>query len=78
MNHNIRNKIERTVADNSSTIKRPPKRPHNKTGRRQFVGVKLTPEELAKLEALIKTNTETTGMQASKSSVISDLINKAA
>lgn len=65
-------------AERSAEVTKHYKRRHNKTGRRVMVGVKLTPEELSKLEGLIKAYTVKTGMQETKSSVLSYLIEEAA
>ncbi|GLI94979.1 hypothetical protein LMG27198_39710 [Methylocystis echinoides] len=71
------NDTTNTTTTTHTTNKRH-KRKHSKTGRRVMVGVKLTPEELDKLEALIKSHTEKTGVPATKSSVLSQLISEAA
>lgn len=52
------------------------KRKHVKGGRGIVVGTRLTTEQMAKLESLVYYYTETTGVQATVSSVIADLIDK--
>lgn len=46
-------------------------------GRPGLVATRLTAEQLAKLDALVTTTVEKTGIQASRSSVLADLIDNA-
>lgn len=53
------------------------KRKSNKLGKRTMVGTRLTAEQMIKLEGLVGYYTELTGAQATVSSVIAELVDKA-
>lgn len=53
------------------------KRKHTKNGRRIMVGTRLNAEQMAKLESLVKVYTENAGTQATVSSVIAELVDRA-
>ena len=53
------------------------KRKHVEGGRRAMVGTRLTADQRAKLESLVGRYTKLTGVQATVSSIIADLIDKA-
>ncbi len=61
--------------DNTSKVR--PKRKHVKDSARVMVGTRLTDEQVTKLDMLVGYYTLVTGVQATRASVIADLIDMA-